>query len=197
MLRFTTFIAAATFALTLAACTPPAGTKPASVGTFPASTSVTVAPAKPVTPPGQASPTRALLIDSGRAAFRTCGLCHGPQGQGDRCPPLANSDFAQGDKTRLIRFVLRAGDSIRVNGTLWRGHYMPPLEDLSDFEVAALLSYVRSLNDSLVSCTPEDPQAGKWAVCVKTPRPIAAILADSVTPREVAAVRAALPPKKP
>ena len=191
MLRVTMLIATALFALTLAACTPPAGTKPASVGTLSAPTPVTVAP---VSPPG---PARALLIDSGRAAFRTCGLCHGPQGQGDRCPPLANSDFAQGDKARLIRFVLRAGDSIRVNGTLWRGHYMPPLEDLSDFEVAALLSYVRSLNDSLVSCTPEDPQAGKWAVCVKTPRPVAAILADSVSPREVAAVRAALPLKKP
>jgi mono/diheme cytochrome c family protein len=147
--------------------------------------------------PFPANAPRAELIDSGRASFRVCGLCHGPQGQGDRCPPLANSDFAQGDKRRLIRFALRAGDTVRVNGTLWRGREMPPLEDLSDFEVAALLTYVRSLNDSLVSCTPEDPQAGKWAVCVKTPRPAADMAADSVTPADVADVRASLPTKKP
>jgi mono/diheme cytochrome c family protein len=142
-------------------------------------------------------PTRAALIDSGRAAFRTCGLCHGKEGRGDRCPPLANSDFAQGDKARLIRFALRAGDTVRVNGTLWRGYTMPPLEDLSDFEIAALLTYVRSLNDTLVTCTPEDPKAGKWAVCTKKPKAAADIAADSITAAEVAAVRAALPPRKP
>lgn len=155
---------------------------------------LTAAPQAAVFP---AHTARAELIDSGRAYFRVCGLCHGKDGRGARCPTLANSDFAQGDKARLIRFALRAGDTVRVNGTLWRGREMPPLEDLSDFEVAALLTYVRSLNDSLVSCTPEDPQAGTWAVCDKKPRSAADIAADSITTSDVAAVRASLPPKKP
>lgn len=144
----------------------------------------------PVAP--AAGPTRAELLDSGRAYFRTCALCHGKDGRGARCPTLANSDFVQGDKQRLLRYVLRANDTVRVNGVLWRGREMPPLGDLSDFEIAALMTYVRSLNDTLVTCTPEDPQAGKWAECERKPRPAADIAADSVTPGDVAAARASL-----
>jgi mono/diheme cytochrome c family protein len=144
-----------------------------------------------------AGSSRAELIDSGRVYFRSCGLCHGKDGRGARCPTLVNSDFVQGDKARLLRYVLRANDTVRVNGTLWRGREMPPLEDLADFEVAALMTYIRSLNDSLVTCTPEDPQAGTWAECARKPRPVADIAADSVTTADVAAARVLLPPRKP
>ncbi len=144
-----------------------------------------------------ASPTRAELIDSGRVYFRTCALCHGKDGRGARCPTLVNADFVQGDKARLLRYVLRANDTVRVNGVLWRGREMPPLEDLTDFEVAALMTYIRSLNDTLVACTPENPRAGQWAECERKPRPAADIAADSVTLEEVAAARAAVSSQKP
>jgi mono/diheme cytochrome c family protein len=143
--------------------------------------------------PQAPAPSRQALIDSGRVLFRTCALCHGPEGKGDRCPPLVYSDFVQGDRARLIRFVLRPEDTVRVNGVLWRGTEMPPLETLTDFEVAAVLTYIRSLNDSLITCTAESVEAGTWAECRTRPRPAAETRADSITPADVAALRASLP----
>jgi mono/diheme cytochrome c family protein len=140
--------------------------------------------------------SRAVLIDSGHVAFRTCSLCHGRNGQGERCPPLIYSDFVQGDPARLIRFVLRPTDTVRVNGVMWRNSEMPALETLSDFEVAAVLTYIRSLNDSLVTCTPQDVEAGTWAECRTRERPPTAIRNDSITPDDVASVRALLPGKQ-
>lgn len=134
---------------------------------------------------------RAALLDSGRVVFGTCALCHGREGRGDRCPPLAYSDFVQGDRARLIRFVLRP-DSVRVNGVLWRSGEMPALDHLSDFEVAAVLSYIRSLNDSAIACTPEDAQAGTWAECRTSPRAAREVEADLITAAEVAAIRRGL-----
>ncbi|MCD6023807.1 MAG: cytochrome c subunit of cbb3 type cytochrome oxidase [Fibrobacteria bacterium] len=138
--------------------------------------------------------SRQALIDSGRVEFGTCALCHGREGRGERCPPLIYSDFVQGDRARLIRFVLRPEDTVRVNGVLWRHGEMPPLETLADFEVAAVLTYIRSLNDSLIACTPESVEAGTWAACRTRARPAADLAADSILPAEVAAVRATLPP---
>jgi mono/diheme cytochrome c family protein len=140
------------------------------------------------------SPSRATLIDSGRVAFGTCALCHGREGRGDRCPPLAYSDFVQGDRARLIRFVLRP-DTVRVNGVLWRSGEMPSLEHLSDFQVAAVLTYIRSLNDSSIACTPEDAMAGTWAECRTRARGAAEVAGDSITPAEVGSARAALAPR--
>jgi mono/diheme cytochrome c family protein len=137
--------------------------------------------------------SRQVLIDSGRVQFRTCALCHGRAGQGERCPPLIYSDFVQGDPARLIRFVLRPADTVRVNGVLWRRGEMPPLETLADFEVAAVLTYIRSLNDSLITCTAESVEAGTWAECRTRPRPAEDLAADSITPADVAAIRATLP----
>ena len=137
--------------------------------------------------------TRGILIDSGRVQFRTCALCHGRNGEGERCPPLIYSDFVQGDHERLIRYVLRPHDSVRVNGVLWRHSEMPALETLTDFEIAAVLTYIRSLQDSSITCTPEDVNAGTWAECTKQKRPAHEIAADSITPAEVTSVRTTLP----
>ncbi len=79
-----------------------------------------------------------------------CASCHQLDGEGvpPAFPPLAKSDFLQNltrgkGRPRLVSIV-RAGlrGQITVNGLDYDG-YMPPAgADLSDAEVAAVLTYV-------------------------------------------------------
>ena len=74
-----------------------------------------------------------------------CAACHQLAGQGvtGAFPPLAKSDFLMADRTRAISVVMhgRSG-AITVNGTQYNG-VMPSLQ-LSNTDIAAVLSYVRS-----------------------------------------------------
>jgi mono/diheme cytochrome c family protein len=142
------------------------------------------------------SMTRAMLIDSGRVYFQACAICHGKNGRGGRGPTLANSDYVQGDRTRLIRTVLDGlRDSIRVNGVRWKtGEMLGWAETWDDFKIAAVLTYVRTvLNDSLVTaCIPEDVEAGTWASCNTAPRSSTEIATDSISVHEVVEMRSKL-----
>ncbi len=139
---------------------------------------------------------RAVLLDSGAAYFQSCAGCHGPHGEGERGPALANADYLMADRARSIRVVLEGVfDSIRVNGEPWPGYGMPGFGDMmTDFEIAAVLTYIRAvLNDSLVvSCIPQDLDEGIFASCEKEPRTAGEIAVDSIAVSEVAAVRASL-----
>jgi len=82
----------------------------------------------------------------GEATFiGTCSACHQRTAAGlpGVFPPLAASDYLAADKPRAIRTVL-AGLSgpITVNGQPFNGA-MPPLANLTDHEVADVLTYVR------------------------------------------------------
>lgn len=83
----------------------------------------------------------------GRAVFgRTCVICHQANGQGmpGTFPPIAGSHIATGDKARLIRLVLHGLQGpITVEGRTYNG-MMPAWKALSDAEVAAVLTFVRS-----------------------------------------------------
>jgi nitrite reductase (NO-forming) len=86
-------------------------------------------------------------ISRGEAVFRgTCSTCHQLDGKGIAgvFPPLAGSDYLMADKPRSIRVVL-AGLSgpVEVNGTKFDS-VMPPLGNLTDHEIADVLSYVRN-----------------------------------------------------
>jgi glucose/arabinose dehydrogenase len=77
---------------------------------------------------------------------RHCQVCHGPEGQGsvDMYPPLANTDWVTGDKTRLIRTILLGlSEPIEVNGEMYNQE-MPAFQHLSDQEVADILTYIRN-----------------------------------------------------
>jgi nitrite reductase (NO-forming) len=105
----------------------------------------------------------------GRAIYRTiCVACHQFTGQGvpHVFPPLAGSDFLKADKLRAVGIVLNGlSGPVTVNGDTFRSQ-MPPQRQLSDNQIAAVLSYVRgSFGNHL----------------------------DGVTPREVATVRAVPP----
>ena len=140
-----------------------------------------------------ASPTRQTLLDSGRVYYQACAICHGGNGRGGRGPAVANSDYVQADRTRLIRTVLEGvREPIYVNGVRWKTGEMLGWGDVwDDFRIAAVLTYIRvTFNDSTVTgCTREDFEAGTWASCTLEPRAEEEIARDSVSVSEVAAVR--------
>lgn len=75
-----------------------------------------------------------------------CSTCHGRDGAGlaNVFPPLANSDYLMADKNRSIDLVLNGlTGPITVNGAQFNG-VMPPFNNLTDHEIAAALTYVRS-----------------------------------------------------
>lgn len=135
---------------------------------------------------------RAALIDTGTSVYSmNCAGCHGAVGQGERAPQVANSDFVQQNRQRVIDILLAGNtDSIYVNGVRQEGGGMPEWgSSLSNLEIAGVLTYIRSvLNDSLVTgCT-----TGDNPVCTKTARTQADMVADTVAVWEVKAARKAL-----
>ncbi len=92
-------------------------------------------------------PSLAARVARGEAVYRgTCSTCHQLDGKGlaSVFPPLASSDYLMADKQRSIRIVL-AGLSgpIQVNGATFDS-VMPPLANLTDHEIADVLSFVRN-----------------------------------------------------
>lgn len=87
-------------------------------------------------------------IDAGKALYAgTCSVCHQDSGAGlpGVFPPLAKSDYLSARKPAdLIRIVLSGlSGPIQVNGQ----HYdsvMPPMSQLTDDEIANILTYVRN-----------------------------------------------------
>jgi mono/diheme cytochrome c family protein len=58
-------------------------------------------------------------------------------------PPLAKSDWVQGEKERIINVVLKGlSGEIQVNGQSYN-QVMPAHNFLSDAQIAATLTYVR------------------------------------------------------
>jgi len=76
----------------------------------------------------------------------TCSVCHQDQGTGlpGVFPPIAESDYvAAHDKQALIRIVLNGlTGPVKVNGQDYNS-VMPPMSQLTDDEVANILTYVR------------------------------------------------------
>jgi len=86
-------------------------------------------------------------VDRGKAVFQgICSTCHQLEGQGlaSVFPPLARSDFLMADKERSIGIVLQGlHGPVTVNGQSYN-NVMPPFANLSDREVADLLTFVRN-----------------------------------------------------
>ncbi|HVG17018.1 MAG TPA: c-type cytochrome [Chitinophagaceae bacterium] len=91
----------------------------------------------------------------GVALFRTiCQTCHGRDGNGVKAlaPPLNESEWVVGDKNRLAAIVLYGlSGPIQVGGKLYKAPEvngdMPGIgysKDISDEDVAQLLSYIRN-----------------------------------------------------
>lgn len=115
------------------------GPPPASQAPTPAA-----APPPPAVAAADQPPT---LFPNGQATYRMiCAACHQFSGQGipHVFPPLAGSDFLQADKARAIGIVLNGiAGPLAVNGESYRSQ-MPAQRQLSDQQVADVLSYVRT-----------------------------------------------------
>ena len=83
----------------------------------------------------------------GKRVYNTiCFACHQANGQGlpVAFPPLAKSDFLMADKARSISAVVHGMQGkITVNGKVFVG-VMPAVTNLSDDDVANVITYVRN-----------------------------------------------------
>ena len=76
----------------------------------------------------------------------TCAACHQAKGEGtDTYPPLAGSEWVQGDESRVVRIILHGliGD-VEVQGQVYNGAMPAWGPSLSDAEIAAVATYIRS-----------------------------------------------------
>jgi cbb3-type cytochrome c oxidase subunit III len=102
----------------------------------------------------------------GRAVFlQNCAACHRPNGEGGGpYPPLAgNADVNAADSGPLIRTVLngRTGP-LTVNGAQYGGNMPSWRGQLSDAEIAAVLTYVRSAwHNSAPAVSPDQVAAAR------------------------------------
>ncbi|MBZ5856642.1 c-type cytochrome [Flavihumibacter profundi] len=86
-------------------------------------------------------------MERGKKVFEaTCLTCHQADGSGvpRLNPPLIKSDYVTGDPVYLINILLKGlNDEIEVNGEYY-GNPMPAQVQLSDQEIADVLTYVRN-----------------------------------------------------
>ena len=97
--------------------------------------------------PRIANLTKEIQIARGKQVFmQTCFVCHQINGEGipNQIPPLAKSDFLLADKERSIRIVLQGlSGEVQVNDKKYNG-VMIPMPNLTDEEIANVLTYVRN-----------------------------------------------------
>jgi mono/diheme cytochrome c family protein len=88
----------------------------------------------------------AQTADLGKTIYtQRCMTCHQVDGSGaqNMIPPLIRTDYTLGEKSDLIKTLLNGmTGEIVVNGDGYSGE-MPSVKDLSDAEIAAVLTYVR------------------------------------------------------
>jgi mono/diheme cytochrome c family protein len=86
-------------------------------------------------------------IERGKVVYeQTCLACHQADGSGvqNLNPPLIKTKWVLGEKSVLINVVLKGMDEeIEVDGETYH-NVMPPLDYLSDQEIADVLTYVRN-----------------------------------------------------
>src|SRR5690242_18319921 len=101
----------------------------------------------------------------------TCAACHQATGEGTfgMFPPLKGSEFANGDAGRMIRIVLKGlTGPVTVKGSQYSGQ-MPPWQQLSDAELAAVISYARTTwGNSGGAVTAADVAAVRSAISSRT-----------------------------
>lgn len=98
--------------------------------------------------PGAAGPVALTRAQMGKKIFvANCATCHQLNGQGvpNQFPPLAGSEWAQGNEERIIRIVLNGlSGPITVEGHEYNNVMAPLGAVLKDEQIANVLSYVRN-----------------------------------------------------
>lgn len=130
-----------------------------------------------------AAPADNTPYAAGKTVYqKTCIVCHQPDGTGMQgtYPPLSKSDYLLANKNRAITQVLMGSSNpLTVNGEKYTG-VMPPQSNLSEQEVADVLSYVyhnfgnngfdvsaadvKAVKDSLAGASKNSPYAAGQAI---------------------------------
>jgi len=97
----------------------------------------------PMPKPGEVEPTK--LVEEGKPLYQACAGCHGDDGRGpDTVPNLeGNQAVIGGDLRGLVETAVS-----RIDGDEWPGVHTPAARDMSDREIAALLTYIRQAWDN-------------------------------------------------
>lgn len=86
-------------------------------------------------------------ITNGKMVYtQVCLACHMADGGGvpRMNPPLSNTAYVLGDKTALIKIVLNGfKEDVEINGKTYSNN-MTPHADLTDQQIADVLTYVRN-----------------------------------------------------
>ncbi len=102
------------------------------------------APPRPVIKP--LTTEQAALFERGRLTFTTlCAACHQPHGFGldGLAPPLVDSEWVLGKSDVLARIVMHGlAGPVKVSGRTYN-LAMPPLPQLTDEDIAGVLTYIR------------------------------------------------------
>jgi len=89
--------------------------------------------------------TKEQQIQAGEALYKgTCSTCHQPDGTGlaSVFPPLAKSDFLMSNPRRAVEIALNGlSGKVTVNSANYDS-VMPPMSQLTDDEIANILTYV-------------------------------------------------------
>lgn len=88
-----------------------------------------------------------------------CLTCHQADGSGVPAmnPPLINTSYITGDKVKLIQWVLQGSvQQVPIDGETYTNK-MPPQKNLTDQQIADVLTYVRgSFGNKASAITAED-----------------------------------------
>lgn len=122
---------------------------------------------------GAAAPGEAEEHADGAAVFSgRCAACHQATGLGlaGVFPPLAGSEYVNGDPARLARLVLRGlTGPVTVAGKTFSGAMPAWADALKDAEVAAVLTYVRShFGNSAAAVTSDDVASARAATASRS-----------------------------
>jgi len=86
-------------------------------------------------------------IDRGKKLYEQyCLTCHQVDGGGvpKMNPPLINTSYVTGDKTKLVQWVLTGStENVPIDGKYYSNN-MPPQAYLKDDEIADILTYIRN-----------------------------------------------------
>ena len=114
----------------------------------------------------------AAVVDGASVFSSRCAACHQATGQGlpGAFPPLAGSEYVLGDAERAVRIVLRGlSGPVTVAGQTFNGAMPAWADALSDAEIAAVLTYVRSsFGNAAPAVTPDVVAAQRTATVSRT-----------------------------
>ena len=122
-------------------------------------------------PPTVAKTGESATVDGGQVFTAKCAACHQATGLGipGVFPPLAGSEWVRGSDKVLVQIPLHGiSGTLQVKGASYHGT-MPSFDTLSDAEIAAVLTYVRShFTNSASAVSPATVTAGRAATHSQT-----------------------------